>query len=175
VHPPMIAERQPPGKVPGGPLPWPGVLVAYQRPRVKKPSSARTRITIRMIQRRLTLIPPFPWSSVQRSPLQRRRRVRGCVSDFRLEPSGNRPRRGWSPRRCVDRPRQSRRREPARRQPDPGRLRPLVDARPHRERGGRDLLRPRRHRLVLAAARRRGRGVHVRGRRGRLHRPPGRP
>jgi hypothetical protein len=30
------------------------VLAAYQRPREKKPSSARTRMTIRMIQRRST-------------------------------------------------------------------------------------------------------------------------
>jgi hypothetical protein len=127
-----------------------------------------------MIQRRSTLTPPFPWSSVQRSPLQRRRCVRGCAPDFRLEQSGNRPRRGGSPRRCVARPRQSRRRDPARRQPiqvDPGRW----PTRAHRERRGGDLLRPRRKRLVSSEPTRSGQCGTARCSRSRRPRARSRP
>jgi hypothetical protein len=49
----MIATAEPPGKCRAAHFELSTVLCAYQRPREKKPSSASTRITIRMIQRML--------------------------------------------------------------------------------------------------------------------------
>jgi hypothetical protein len=49
----MIDTTGPPGKCQAAHLELWMVLGAYQRPREKKPSSASTRITIRMIQRML--------------------------------------------------------------------------------------------------------------------------
>jgi hypothetical protein len=50
------------------------VLVSYQRPRVKKPRSARTRITMRMIQRMLTAHPSLPVVGAERFPPPRKQR-----------------------------------------------------------------------------------------------------
>jgi hypothetical protein len=57
----MIARERPPGKCQAAYSELRMVLRAlYQRPREKKPSSASTRITIRMIQRMLMRFdPPF--------------------------------------------------------------------------------------------------------------------
>jgi hypothetical protein len=56
----MIATAEPPGKCRAAHFELSTVLCAYQRPREKKPSSASTRITIRMIQRMLMRFdPPF--------------------------------------------------------------------------------------------------------------------
>ena len=56
----MIATAEPPGKCQAAHFELLVVLGAYQRPREKKPSSASTRITIRMIQRMLMRFdPPF--------------------------------------------------------------------------------------------------------------------
>jgi hypothetical protein len=49
----MIGKTEPPGKCRAAQFELSMVLGAYQRPREKKPSSASTRITIRMIQRML--------------------------------------------------------------------------------------------------------------------------
>ena len=53
IHPAMIATARPPGKCRAAHFVLLVVLGAYQRPREKKPSSASTRITMRMIQRML--------------------------------------------------------------------------------------------------------------------------
>jgi hypothetical protein len=55
VHLAMIATLRPPGKCRAAHLKGTWVLVGYQYPREKKPSSASTRTTIRMIQRMLML------------------------------------------------------------------------------------------------------------------------
>ena len=61
----MIGMTRPPGKCRAAHFELSMVLGAYQRPREKKPSSASTRITIRMIQRMLMrLTPPFGLSIV---------------------------------------------------------------------------------------------------------------
>jgi hypothetical protein len=64
LHPTMIAGRRPPGKCRAAQKRFSLVLVRtsayrYQYPREKKPSSASTRTTIRMIQRMLMFEPPF--------------------------------------------------------------------------------------------------------------------
>src|SRR6185437_16001442 len=51
IHPTMIGITRPPGKCRAAHFELLVVLGAYQRPREKKPSSASTRITMRMIQR----------------------------------------------------------------------------------------------------------------------------
>jgi hypothetical protein len=58
----MIAREGPPGKCRAAQKREQVVLVSrlgYQYPREKKPSSASTRITIRMIHRMLMFEPPF--------------------------------------------------------------------------------------------------------------------
>jgi hypothetical protein len=60
----MIATRKPPGKCRAAQKRFTLVLVrasacGYQYPREKKPSSASTRTTIKMIQRMLMFEPPF--------------------------------------------------------------------------------------------------------------------
>jgi hypothetical protein len=52
AHSDMVVKTTTARQVPGGP--FSGDRRSYQRPREKKPSSARTRMTIRMIQRMLT-------------------------------------------------------------------------------------------------------------------------
>jgi hypothetical protein len=53
IHPAMIGITGSPGKCRATHFELSMVLDAYQRPREKKPSSASTRITMRMIQRML--------------------------------------------------------------------------------------------------------------------------
>jgi hypothetical protein len=57
IHPSMIVVARAARQVPGGP--FSGEAGSYQYPREKKPRSASTKITIRMIQRMLMrFLPP---------------------------------------------------------------------------------------------------------------------
>ena len=58
LHLPMVQTAKAARQVPGG-LSHAFLGPTYQRPREKKPSTARTRMMIRMIQRMFTSRPPF--------------------------------------------------------------------------------------------------------------------